>query len=217
MNLKPSKELRIDSAGSVNVREAAPTMECQIHSELECQLGMQRRALAMDAVGLTSFEIGVAWVNSLFNIMTQPVAPGFARVSLVQLLRTDRVAFARMSELSRGGIRPTASGARPLDNIPKNTRDDSSVMCYMLPTLAMRAPPKRTWNEMTWGNKGKEAFGKGGKGKGGKGKAKGQTGLGKLMQQAYQNAGKLPEALRKAGCVAMDNQCDLAQPGETCP
>ena len=161
--------------------------------------------------------------------MTQPVAPGFARVSLVQLLRTDRVAFARMSELSRGGIRPTASGARPLDNILKNMRDDSSVMCYMLPTRAMRAPPKRTWDEMTWGNKGKEAFGKGGKGKGGKGKAKGQTGLGRLMQQAYQNAGKLPEALRKAGCVAMDNQgrcrcfgynldgCDHAQPGETCP
>ena len=80
MNLKPSKELKIDSAASVTVREAAPTMECQIHTELECQ---QARALAMDAVALISFEIGVAWVNSLFNIMTQPVAPSFARVSLV--------------------------------------------------------------------------------------------------------------------------------------
>ncbi|CAE7225497.1 unnamed protein product [Symbiodinium pilosum] len=178
MNLKPSKELKIDSAGSVNVRETAPTMECQIHTELECQQAMQRRALAMDAVGLISFEVGMAWINSLFNIMTQPVAPGFARISLVQLLRTDRVAFARMSELSRGGIRPSAAGVRPLDNILKTMRDDSSVMFYMLPTLAMHAPPKRTWDEMTWGNKGKEAFGK----------------------------GKLPEALRKAGCVAMDRQ-----------
>ena len=229
MNLKPSKELKIDSAGSVNVRETAPTMECQIHTELECQQAMQRRALAMDAVGLISFEVGMAWINSLFNIMTQPVAPGFARISLVQLLRTDRMAFARMSELSRDGIRPTAAGVRPLDNILKAMRDDSSVMFYMLPTLALHAPPKRTWDEMNWGYKGKEAFGKGGKGKGGKGKNKGQKGLGKFMQQSHQNAGKLPEALRKAGCVAMDSQgrrrcfgynldgCDLAQPGEACP
>ena len=161
--------------------------------------------------------------------MTQPVAPGFARISLVQLLRTDRMAFARMSELSRGGIRPSAAGVRPLHNILKTMRDDSSVMFYMLPTLAMHAPPKRTWDEMTWGSKGKETFAKGGKGKGGKGKNKGQKGLGKFMQQSYQNAGKLPEALRKAGCVAMDAQgrrrcfgynldgCDLAQPGEACP
>ena len=130
-----------------------------------------------------------------------------------------------MSELSRSGVRPTAAGARPLDNTLKGVRDDSSVMFYMLPTLAKHGPPKRTWDEMAWGSKGKEAFGKGGKGKGGKGKAKGQKGLGKFMQQA----GKLPEALRKAGCVAMDNQvrrrclgcnldgCDQAQPGAACP
>ena len=222
---------RDDGVGSVNVREAAPAMERQIHTELACQQAMQRRALAMDAVGLINFEIGVAWVNSLFSVMTQPVAPGFARISLVQLLRTDRVAFARMSELSRNGIRPTVAGARPLDNILKGMRDDSSVMFYMLPTLAMHAPPKRTWDEMAWGSKGKEVYGKGSKGKGGKGKAKGQKGPGKLTQQACQTAGKLPEALRKAGCVAMDNQgrrqcfgynldsdgCDQVQPGVARP
>ena len=228
MNLKPTKELKIDSAGTVNVRESAPSMECQVHTELECRQAMQRRALAMDAVGLVSFEIGMAWINSLFNIMAQPVAPGFARVSLAQLLRTDRMAFARMAELSRGGVRPTAAGARPLDHILKNMRDDSSVMFYLLPTPAMPGPAKRSWDEMSWGSKGKESFGKGHKGKG-KSKGKGQKGLGKFMQQAYQNAGKLPEALRKAGCVAMDNQgrrrcfgynldgCDQAQPGEACP
>ena len=68
MNLKPSKQLKIDSAGLVNVRESAPTMECQIHSELECQQAMQRRALAMDAVGLISFEVGMAWINSFSTL-----------------------------------------------------------------------------------------------------------------------------------------------------
>ena len=81
---------------------------------------------------------------------------------------------------------------------------------------------------MTWGSKGKDSLGKGFKGKGSKGRFKGQNGLGKPMQQAWQNAGKLPEALRKAGCVAMDNQnrrrcfaynldgCTDAAPGEAC-
>ena len=103
------------------------------------------------------------------------------------------MAFARMAELGRSGIKPTPAGVRPLDDIMKSMRADSSVMLYMLPVLATPAP-KRTWDDAF--AKGSEGWGKEGKGKD-KGKDKSK---GKWMSTAW-NAGKPPEALRRAGGV----------------
>ena len=164
------------------------------------------------------YSIGQKWVTDLFSIMQQPVAPGFAAVGLIQLLRTDRMAFNRMCELSRSGIKPTPAGVRPLDSLMSRMRDDSSVMFYMLPTLASHVPKR------TWGDAFSSSRVKGKKGEKGRGKGKGK---GKWMTSGF-NAGKLPEELRKAGCVAADSQgrrrcfafnlggCDRAQAGEAC-
>ena len=225
MNLKPAKELKLDNvSGTITVKESAPQLECPTSTELEVLQALTRRSLAFDCTGLIDFHIAQKWVQDLFSLMQQPVAPGFAKISLIQLLRTDRIAFARMTELARTGIKPSSTGVRPLDALMSSMRSDSAVMFYMLPVLAAPSQPsapmiKRTWDE-AFGNKGN---GKG-KGKGGKGGFKGKS---KWMSNAW-NAGRLPEALRKANCVAADNKgrrrcfgynldgCEAAKPGEEC-
>ena len=222
MALKPHKELRLDAKGSgIQVRDAAPDLECPTGTELEVLHAMTRRSLAFDCAGVIEYSIAQKWATDLFSIMQQPVAPGFMGISLIQLLRTDRMAFNRMCELTKNGVKPTSAGIRPLDSIMSRMREDSSVMFYMLPTLAIakNPSPKRTWEDAFSVGKGK-----GRKGDKGKGKGKAKT---KRMSTAW-NAGRLPEELRKNGCVAADNQgrrrcfaynlggCDKAQPGEQC-
>ena len=175
MNLKPAKELKLDNvSGTITVKESAPQLECPTSTELEVLQALTRRSLAFDCTGLIDFHIAQKWVQDLFSVMQQPVAPGFAKISLIQLLRTDRIAFARMTELARTGIKPSSTGVRPLDALMSSMRSDSTVMFYMLPVLAAPSQPstpiiKRTWDE-AFGNKGN---GKG-KGKGGKVASKGK-------------------------------------------
>ena len=147
MNLKPSKELRLDQSGSgITVKDAAPNLEYATGTELEVLEAMTRKSLALDCVGLLDYGIAQKWVTDLFGIMQQTVAPGFSKITLVQLLRIDRMAFNRMAELTRDGIKPTSAGVRLLDSLMSSMRSDSAVMFYMLPVLSPQVPPKRTWD-----------------------------------------------------------------------
>ena len=47
---------------------------------------------------------------SLFKYLTKPAQPGYRKVSLRQILRADKLAFAKMSEAGED-IRADASGA----------------------------------------------------------------------------------------------------------
>ena len=220
---KPPKEIKLDSSSSaLVVKEQVLDKDCNMHSELEVLQAMTRRSLAMDCVGLMTYATAQKWVTTLFNVLQQQPPPGFIRVSLTQLLRTDRQAFIKMSETCLNGIRPTPDGVRPLDAAMANVCNDSTVMFYMLPTLAPKevAEPKKRKHEEAARSPGSavkpaniwSANKKGGKGSKGKGK--------------FSNSGKLPERLK--GCAATNDQderlcfaynldgCDRAGPGERC-
>ncbi len=80
---KPEKHIKLDASSSgLVVKDAAPEQEINVVFQAMC-----RRALAMDLVGLASYDTIMKWINRMFSLYTQPPAPGFQKVSQSQLLR----------------------------------------------------------------------------------------------------------------------------------
>ena len=227
ISAKPPREFQLDSiSASLKLKDGDSSLECNTTTELEVLQALTRRSLAMDAVGMLDYTCGMRWVNALFSILQQSVAPGFNKVSVVQLLRTDRQAFMRMAEICNKGIQPLSNGVRPLDDAMNGMRNDSMVMFYMLPSQASSSSV--SWAKHT--NKRKQSDKSevsnppephhverpksAGKGKGKKSKGSGC------------NSGKLTKCLK--GCVACRDDgerlcfsfnldgCSYAKAGEKC-
>ena len=85
---KPEKHIKLDASSSgLVVKDAAPEQEINVGSDLALFQAMCRRALAMDLVGLASYDTIMKWINRMFSLYTQPPAPGFQKASQSQLLR----------------------------------------------------------------------------------------------------------------------------------
>lgn len=137
MGTKPEKEIQLDSTKTaLVVKEQATVAEINITSDLSLYQAMQRRSLAMDLTGLVSYDIMRKWVDKLFSLYSQPPAPGFQKVSQAQLLRADRQAFVRLSELFTGSLKAAATAGKPLDPYVEKLESDMTVTYFMLPTQA---------------------------------------------------------------------------------
>ena len=95
---------------------------------------MTRRALAMDLVGIASFNVVQRWHSRLFEMMAQSLAPGFNRPTQTQLLRADRQAFLRLSQMVTGSLKRSPAGVLPLDDAFDRLHADITVTYFMLPT-----------------------------------------------------------------------------------
>ena len=90
-------------------------------SEMKLQWCWQRRGLAMDQCRLLSWAVHEAWVQQLFQTMSQPPPPGFQHVSMQQLIRADRELWTLLAQENQGSLKPRANGDIPLDNMLKKS------------------------------------------------------------------------------------------------
>ena len=89
---------------------------------------------------------------SLFKCLTKPAQPGYRKVSLRQILRADKLAFAKMSEAGED-IRADASGALPLDQMIASISDNA-------PYKGQNGKGRGYWGARgldSWYNKGKNS------------------------------------------------------------
>ena len=73
------------------------------------------------------------WIDRLFAVYAQSPAPGFQKVTQAQLLRADRQAFIRMSELFSGSLKTYVGAGKPLDQYVERMETDMTVTYFMLP------------------------------------------------------------------------------------
>ncbi len=163
---KPEKQIKLDdNKTGLIVKEAEPEREISVASDLSLFQAMCRRGLAMDLVGIASYDTVMRWTNRMFTMYTQPPAPGFNKVTQAQLLRADRQSFPRLAEMVTSGFKPNAAGTLPLDEALDRLRTDVTVTYHMPPLAQGQENPK--------GDKEKEdrdgPYSKGHKGKGKKG------------------------------------------------
>ena len=140
MGAKPEKELQLDvSKTSLVVKEQASNAEIHITSDLGLYQALQRRTLALDLTGIASYEVMRKWIDRLFALYAQSPAPGFSKISQSQLLRADRQAFIRMSELFTGSLKAPIAAGKPLDPYIEKLESDMTVTYFMLPVPTSHA------------------------------------------------------------------------------
>lgn len=131
---KPEKQIKLDEGkNNLVLKDSHPEKEMDVGSDLALFQAMNRRALAMDLVGMASYDTVMKWHNRLFAMMSQAPAPGFTKPGQAQLLRADRQAFLRLAEMVPHSMQITAAGILPLDEAYEKLHTDVTVTYHMLP------------------------------------------------------------------------------------
>ena len=110
-------------------------------SDLLLRYVFYRRGLSMEMYDLMSFENHELLAGLLIAEMMRDPPPGFAKVSLDQILRADKEAFLLMGIMCPHGIRRDGKFTRPLDDIMLKLLEKSSFRMHLHP-LPLGAPPR---------------------------------------------------------------------------
>ena len=110
------------------------TFEADCHSAIQLQWCLQRRALALDQVRLSSWECQSKWINQLLTTLNSSPPQGHARVTMEQLVRADKQLWTELSKAYAGAV-VAAVGADdpPFDDHILRLRNDPRVTMYLLP------------------------------------------------------------------------------------
>ena len=118
-------------------------LEAECGSTIQLQWCLQRRALALDQVRLSSWECQSKWINQLLTTLNTPPPPGHAKVTLEQLIKADKQLWTEMSKAFTGAV-VAAVGADepPFDVHVLRLRSDPRVTMFLLPLpqLAKSSP-----------------------------------------------------------------------------
>ena len=142
MQKKPGREISIDQSALV-IRDRQQELLCSTTTELETVNAFRRRALAFDLVKCCGFHTMNTYHSELFEHIHQAPPPGYAAVSLAQILRADRAAWVMIAEkitsLKRG-----PQGALPLEVEIQKALTHPTVSFHLLPlpTKAASTAPK---------------------------------------------------------------------------
>ncbi|CAE7226763.1 unnamed protein product [Symbiodinium sp. CCMP2592] len=208
---KPGKELILDEGSRMSIRDKAHKDKCGIQNELQLSEALCRRALACDLLQLCTFASMDLWHRHLLAKLSEQPPPYYAKVSMEQLLRCDKAAWVRMSELLTS-LKKDDAGNLPMDAALDKLQYDPKIMMHLAPL------PGAKWK---------------GDGKGDKGTKRDADGKPKLPPHRPGKGagkGKCPEALsdsrlkhncsktKKRLCWNFNMQagCKFAKPGESC-
>ena len=129
---KPNREISIDQSQLV-VKDKQLDLTCPTGTELEISNAFKRRSLAFDLVGVCAYGVMTAYQADLPDHLHLPSPPGYASVSVNQILRADRAAFLLMSERMTT-LKRNAAGELPLDQISPTVLNQPTAAFHMLPT-----------------------------------------------------------------------------------
>ena len=110
----------------------AAELTADYSSAIMLQWCLQRRGLALEQVGLVTWEQHEHWVQHLLHSLTRDCPPGWSRPGIAQLVQADREAFMVMSaELQ--SLKVTSTGARPMGEKLESLRYDPRITCLLMP------------------------------------------------------------------------------------
>ena len=140
---KPKKELDIQ-ASQVVLRDKTADQSCDVNTSLNLHLALQRRALAMDLVGLATYSKVQTYNDFLMGHLHEDVTPGCKPTTIQQILLADRAAWLRLAELTPEGVRKLPDGSLPLDALWPDLELEPKVVFHLLPQHAaagVKRPP----------------------------------------------------------------------------
>ena len=120
----------------LRVAQLPDDLKADCGSEIKLQWCWQRRGLAMDQCRLVLWNIHEAWVQQLFQTMSQTPPPGFQHVSMQQLIRADRELWTLIAQEQKGSLKPANDGSIPLDAKIGALCRDPRITMFLLPLPA---------------------------------------------------------------------------------
>ena len=132
-NDKSSREIVLDGASTLKVRDKRPDLSCDTSSELLLVQALHRRALALDLMNAVTFSVSQRYNSFLIGHLQTPPQPGYRKLNVHQILQADKQAWLRLAELATAGLKRNAAGQLPLDVLFQNLQVDPRVMFYLLP------------------------------------------------------------------------------------
>lgn len=115
-----------------------PVVEADCCSAIQLQCCFQRRALALDQAGLSSWAIQSKWITQMLTILNTPPPPGHAKVSMEQVIKADKQLWTVISQEFDTAITPgAANAAMTFDALSDRLRFDPRVTMHMLPLPIM--------------------------------------------------------------------------------
>ncbi|CAE7237282.1 unnamed protein product [Symbiodinium sp. CCMP2592] len=107
---------------SVTLAPAPDKIVAEHGTPLEVQWCLQRRGLAFFMCGFMEWETHEKWVASLLRCLSSDVPPGYAPISMQQILRADSEIFLLLArEVKR--VKPDSSGVMEMDVLMNRHRD----------------------------------------------------------------------------------------------
>ena len=200
-SVRRDKDFLAIENGEITLKKKDWTVSADLSSEFKLQHAFTRRGLALDRVGILSFEVHERLVRNYFFMASRPAPPGYDKPGVGAMIKADRELWTLVARECRSGCKPTAGGPCPLDALVTAHQNDSCVSFCMFP-LPSRGRDSGTGkgggkdrSRTPAGGKGKGHKGKGGKGKQGKGK-KGQAASAKESPWGSQKKPSMPKELR---------------------
>ena len=140
-NQKSQQSLHLEQ-GTITVKEKMSEVLCPTRTELEVVQALRRRALAFDLMNACPYNVMNRYHSELVAHMQEAPPPGYAQVTVTQLLRTDRAAWLHMAE-HLTTLKPDAQGVKPLEEMLKTILSHPSVSFQLLP-LPLHGPSSPT-------------------------------------------------------------------------
>jgi len=132
---KPDKQGVLRSA-----LDSAQPIDTDVSSTFKLEKALYRRGAAMHMAALLSFDQHEKLIKYYFKEHLADPLPGYGRISLEQIARTDKEIFRRMAEETRAGLSLTPSGGYPLDDVIERVRVEPRIVVLMMPLPAARVP-----------------------------------------------------------------------------
>ena len=132
---KPNREISIDQS-SLIVKDKQQESLCSTSTELEVMNSLRRCALAFDLVKACGYHTMNTFHAELFEHLHQAPPPGYAAVSLAQILRADRAGWLMIAE-KISTLKRDGQGNLPLEQELEKAIAHPSVSFHLLPL-----PPK---------------------------------------------------------------------------
>ena len=127
------RSLIFDNTGHLKVAVKSKECNVTVSSDMQVKDAMLRRALAYDQSGLISFDVLNRWIQRLFECMARSPPPGYAAVSLDQILSADREIFKLVSDATSSKVTPQPGGVKPVDAVFDRFATAPEVMFFLLP------------------------------------------------------------------------------------
>ena len=165
--VRRDKEFFAIENGELTLKKKDNVFNADVATDFKLQQAFTRRGVALDRVGLVSFNVHERLVRNYFFLASRAAPPGYAKPGVGAIIKADKELWTLLSRECRDGCKPNAAGVAPLDALIAAKQNDTCVTFSLFP-LPQADGRGREWT------KGRGA-GKGGKGRDPKGSGRSRT------------------------------------------